>query len=732
MYRYVLSAVAAALAAIMFCSCQGGSADLPDRNPDETTAAAAAPVTLDLREYRLIRPEDAPDRMIASSTELFNALCNTLSEMPGFMDDWIHPNEQTVIGDIREIVVGQTNRIESAAALAGLDDPRAFVIAVIGNKLVINSASSISVSRGVDYFVSQILPTAVNGVLTLDEGFRYVGEPAPGFDVVSGGRCYFDLVYSESLDAEATETPSRDRLDVEVRLAREIAAVIEAETGDAPGVTSDWTSDRIDVSAESEILIGATSRAESAAFLAGLAYNEYGFGTVGTKIVVAGWNETTTALAAEMFCSYVRGNTQKNADGVCSLSLPEDVREIAAVSDWLVDIPAYPNGRVRGTQDGGYNHLQIYIEETDEAAFRAYGEALQADGFSPVQASSVGVNRFAVYTGERGLVYLAFHADRSAARIITCPAGSYTLPEYLNAGDVPAYEKITSYKITQMTHNYDVGNFGMCYIITLEDGSFIVFDGGLGGSGDCDRLWNLLNELNERPDGKIVIAGWILTHEHSDHYKNFVDFCAKYGRRITLEGMYCCLTASDTTYNAYNPDHYITENFRSVSASVGGLPMYTFYTGMDFYIRGVRVEVLFTHHDLYPRRIYYYNDTSSVTRLTLGEQTAVFLGDARYEASAVLCEYYGDLLGSDIVQVSHHGWDGGTIALYGHINPLVAFWPSSRKEFSSQTGGAKGAPYDVDYFIRYGMAVDVCIPAQPTQGITLPYTRGDGVFTSKN
>ena len=51
--------------------------------------------------------------------------------------------------------------------------------------------------------------------------------------------------------------------------------------------------------------------------------------------------------------------------------------------------------------------------------------------------------------------------------------------------------------VTQMVLDYDEGDLGNCYILTLEDGSFIVFDGGCNvGQKDHIRLYNLLKKLN--------------------------------------------------------------------------------------------------------------------------------------------------------------------------------------------------------------------------------------------
>ena len=67
---------------------------------------------------------------------------------------------------------------------------------------------------------------------------------------------------------------------------------------------------------------------------------------------------------------------------------------------------------------------------------------------------------------------------------------------------------------------------GLSYIITLEDGRFVVFDGGGISSNNIehDVLWNALKTLYVKIYGRtptesepIHIAAWILTHNHWDH-----------------------------------------------------------------------------------------------------------------------------------------------------------------------------------------------------------------------
>ena len=58
-----------------------------------------------------------------------------------------------------------------------------------------------------------------------------------------------------------------------------------------------------------EILIGETNREESATFLADLKWDDYGYGIVGDKLVIAGKNEDGTLKALRAFLEHIEGNT---------------------------------------------------------------------------------------------------------------------------------------------------------------------------------------------------------------------------------------------------------------------------------------------------------------------------------------------------------------------------------------------------------------------------------------
>lgn len=247
--------------------------------------------------------------------------------------------------------------------------------------------------------------------------------------------------------------------------------------------------------------------------------------------------------------------------------------------------------------------------------------------------------------------------------------------------EMTEYEAVTDTIITQIERNHETDeDWGSGYAITLEDGRYVLIDGGASGGalqaqGDIHRLYNFLAENNVHPSGEIVIAGWILTHGHQDHIDIFKDFGEWYGEKVNLEMLICTAGIDDGYLGVYIHDY--------VKAYGDNIPVYAPQAGQVFYLANARFEVLQTATSLYPYASYlednylaYANDASLVFRMTAGGQTMLWTGDIENPGSYVLCRSLGDYLKSDMVQIPHHGCTGHTAIkeFYDYVQPEIVFW----------------------------------------------------------
>ena len=297
---------------------------------------------------------------------------------------------------------------------------------------------------------------------------------------------------------------------------------------------------------------------------------------------------------------------------------------------------------------------------------------------------------------------------------------SVTLPDAGLLTPSPSYAKVADTTITQLPFT---GNaVGMGYVIRLEDGRFIVIDGGGVNTGgvEYDRLWNVLTELYKDAFGKaptardpIVIAAWINTHSHWDHYEAFQQMLRKYGKTGLLRMEYMLGNfPDDMSIYAVQASTLHMGNGTAIPTLQGyvngGFQYVKVHTGQKLYLANVTLEILMTYEDHNPRRICNSNDTCTVVRFEIANKdapaaaptTAIFLADAFRFQSRYLCAMYGSYLQSDIVQLAHHGNIGCEKAVYEAIAAKVVLFPHQYSAFSSYTSGASSAwNYKVDYFV---------------------------------
>lgn len=693
-------------------------------NADGTTSAALDGNFVDVGVYQLIRSENASSSLIASAVQLkkdMDALTGTAIEIH---DDWVRSG--TPDDEAYEILVGRTNRPQSEQVLASIDG-NGYAIRTVGHKIVIvGSNDDITIDAVNFFFENYIKPTAGNGGFRIPEVLEVVNTGYTVIDMISNGKCRFDVVYREGLDATAD---SKGKVDYVVMQAQRVRQEIINLTGANVKIKTDWVKPGADPTGLYEILIGDTSRPESTQGRESYAANEYGFSLIGNKIVVTGWNEQSVGFAVDAFISFLKNSLTIASDKTKNISFVHTAGQTKEYSRWTVDIPEYEGGKLEGTVTCNNDQLEYYYTGTTEAQYRAYRQKLESAGYKLYCENEINGNLYATYTNSSTMIHAYFVKYSGAVRIITGSLkGRVKLPEHVDKA--PAYEKVTESKVTQMMLQYETGNFGMCYIVTLEDGSFIVFDGGghtSGKTNDYVRLYNLLEKLNERKDGKIVIAAWIITHPHWDHHESFLAMCKTYGKKVTIEQCIANVADSVVYYNSNNPDAFMENDFSTVVSSTQGATNWVKpHTGMKFWVRNAQIEVLYTQEDLYPTALHTFNDSTMVTRMTIGGQVITWLGDVQSAGSNVIVKMYGKSLKSDIVQVSHHGYNGATRDFYTLLKPSILLWPTKNSSYKAQTAGTSTtAHYVVDHYIATGLGVkDIFVADGHNICLPLPYTPG--------
>lgn len=133
----------------------------------------------------------------------------------------------------------------------------------------------------------------------------------------------------------------------EVSAAARLYSALLAQFDSAPELTTDWARTEADIPADtSEILVGATNRAESRQFAEGLLAEDYTIAVSGRRVVILGGSPAKTAEAVEYFIANFMGTGT-------ALTLPENLHFITAgnypaelsvagrpIADYCVVIPS--------------------------------------------------------------------------------------------------------------------------------------------------------------------------------------------------------------------------------------------------------------------------------------------------------------------------------------------------------------------------------------------------------
>ena len=323
------------------------------------------------------------------------------------------------------------------------------------------------------------------------------------------------------------------------------------------------------------------------------------------------------------------------------------------------------------TGDGSTVSFGANISQQDYLATISY---FISEDFIQYSRDTIGNFQRATFTKNDEYYTLVYNSNTSEITIVHSESGAKDLPAQSDAN--VKFEKLCDTSITQ---NYSKDSSGMGYFFRLEDGSFIVYDGGYKSNAK-DLVVNLSKLCLT---DKIHVRAWIITHDHSDHYAAFSEIAKSYAKRLKIDYvMYAPTTSEEATVINYYP-----ENLPADVAKFNGAKLISVHAGMTFNILNVKLEILQTPgvlsvHD----KITDFNDTSIISRIVSADGSAIMLADACGRSADWLVKNIGDGLKSDIVQVAHHGVETGSIPLYDKIAAPMVFWPCDHVLFASQRG----------------------------------------------
>ena len=358
-------------------------------------------------------------------------------------------------------------------------------------------------------------------------------------------------------------------------------------------------------------------------------------------------------------------------------------------------------GELVGTYTLDQGHSMDLYKKVSQESFNARCTELLAAGYLLKQENVAGTAIYRTYynSGSNKMCHIYWTDNDKQMRVIT--AQTDKLPITSTSGN----NDLCTAKLITMQGGDELG-----MVIRINDGRFIIIDGGNSGIGNDKEIYDIL-KANAPDPNNIVIATWYFTHSHSDHHGAFTEFSKKYSsdKTIKLESiMYNQLT--NKTYLQYGNN----SNDALVAANqyYKDVPIYMPQTGQKYTFSRTTIEILYTMADFLPNTLEPMPDGSSANSNTQTmpciidivnnadyDDRLFVMGDMVVYACDLICDRYGSLIACDIVQVSHHGLciaayagasyrrDNSTEEIYTLINPTIAFWPGKEEEFDRRNTG---------------------------------------------
>lgn len=700
------------LCLVLLTACLLSLAACSDQQEREEPNDTEDVLRFDLSQCSIIRPAGGSTAVITASKELKTQLHQYGVDIPLNVDS----TEEADGG--YEILLGKTNRAESQAALQELSDDRQYLIRFTDTKIVIAACRDEALEEAVRVLSEQYIAKAESGVLSVPKNTVDKGVDLTMLSLMDQSHLIYDIMVpegaSDALYAQAGRVQER----------------LKEVTGREASIVTDAAS-----LTEHLILLGEPNREATRSALSGLQPNEYTVQIVDDHLVVAARSDEAVAKAVDwLLAEPLQSPTVVAEEGIVQkvlLSVHQPM--IAPYCAELTVLPSFAGGAYQATYPCGNGVTQEYFKNVERKAMDSYLQVLEYYGYFVAERSDLGGNRTFTCLGTNGLVHLTYLAYDRSLTVIKDP-----LTDRVYLGREAAYTKVTEQALAVMTRDYagsqehiDDGN-GESYIITLEDGRFVVIDGGYVVGGDANALYNYMKKNNRRKDG-IVIAAWFFTHSHNDHYGAFQTFAATYAKSVTVES-FVYNTGDSTRYTKGAHDAFLECRFvpEYRDEYFPDAAIIKPHTGQTLTFANTDFEILYTQENYAPSLIPYENDASMVFRIHLNGKTFLIMGDCEATASDLICNMYpAAALHSDVMQLNHHGYSGATTRLYDAVSPTYVLWTTSQVAFDKRVSGVKyqwifsDAAVTVNRYIYQKAGADFCVVADGPIEI---FTVTDGTF----
>lgn len=259
----------------------------------ETDPIPAADIELTaeiLSGYVVRRPEsvkgESIDATIAAAKKLRETIQTAFGISIEILDDW-YKQADGLPATAKEILVGKTNRVETANALAVIK-AKDYAIAFENERIIITGGTDAACAQAVDYFIEKYIDIANKKITLTEHLFDVVAYNYPMGSISINGVALqkYKIVYPKNCDLVTYYT----------------AEVISDYLYDNAGIKLEVVADTT-AATQYELLVGDTNRAESNIGIE-LPADRYSLSISGEKVVLQGDYQMVGAAAGVLINNY--------------------------------------------------------------------------------------------------------------------------------------------------------------------------------------------------------------------------------------------------------------------------------------------------------------------------------------------------------------------------------------------------------------------------------------------
>lgn len=612
--------------------------------------------------YKIVRAEKANNNTVNLATKLQTAILDTLGCDMALESDFVKAGEQPD-NEAFEILVGQTNRSQSQEVTEALA-PNSWAVEQKGNKIIIFANNDGLLDVAVDWFISNYISNA-GTVLQIPENLSKTESFGDGLPVSINGISSYQIVYPNNNEA-MTHLANLVQRHTKIN-----GNQINAITDNKPAT-------------DYEIIIG-NCRRDGIKTYSGAC--EYGITVEGTKVYIGASDEKTLYYAVNYFLEY-GVNVQDTI-----VTVANDYQASGKLVDyfntkWDMYIPFAADGTVSPVYNIGtglasdldaptiidsYEHL---VSKIKKANVTSYLTKLESFGFKKSYEATTDSNELVGYRLGEALVYVHYSPRQGYMRVIwdkssNCEVSDVeTVKEF--DGNTVFYQYSLDYTGAVLNPANKGLNCGMLYIIKLADNSLILVDCGHNAqSSDASikGLYEFLYSITATPiDEPLRIKFWYYTHPDGDHTEltsKLFDYIKNNRLQMPEIENLGFNFPSERANDGISKTAGSYEMIKRINLNYPNVNYLKLHTGMVFNIDEVKIEVVHTIENLVTTQgkidaSFDTNDTCSVIRFSFGGKSILMTGDLGNHTGVqkYITEMYSyDFLKSDVVQVSHHGYN---------------------------------------------------------------------------